>query len=346
MGISRSLHYLLHSGKNSKLRYYIRAYAWLLLPRWLHRALHRRDMRRLARREDREYIYRRARYYNRLMEATTAGGILNLDGALFLSNSVSLGEQKLVHPRVYYLDSYRYAKGFPRQWRWVLLPGDVVHVPAVPSIVKSRPLGVDNRNSVLLKLDRVRHFLFVKDTKPFTQKRDMVIFRGMIGQQQSGDLKVNRYDFVRKFFGHPLCDVGVIDRQYPEWCTPKMTIREHLDFKFIMALEGNDVASNLKWIMSSNSVAVMPCPTCETWFMEGELKPNYHYIEIQPDFSDLEERLHYYIAHPGEAEAIISHAHDWVAQFRDRERERLISRLVLEGYFANVLKIAEAGKFA
>ena len=62
-----------------------------------------------------------------------------------------------------------------------------------------------------------------------------------------------------------------------------------------MALEGIDVASNLKWVMSSNSIAVMPRPTCETWFMEGTLIPDYHYIEIKPDFSDLEERLNQYI---------------------------------------------------
>lgn len=76
------------------------------------------------------------------------------------------------------------------------------------------------------------------------------------------------------------------------------TIREHLDYKFIMAIEGNDVASNLKWVMSSNSLAVMPRPTCETWFMEGTLIPDYHYIEVKDDFSDLEEKLNYYIAHP------------------------------------------------
>ena len=68
-----------------------------------------------------------------------------------------------------------------------------------------------------------------------------------------------------------------------------------------MALEGNDVASNLKWVMSSNSIAVMPRPTCETWFMEGKLIPNYHYIEIKPDYSDLPEKLQYYIDHPEEA---------------------------------------------
>ena len=67
--------------------------------------------------------------------------------------------------------------------------------------------------------------------------------------------------------------------------------------------------------------------------MEGKLIPNYHYIEVKEDFSDLEERLQYYIDHPEEAEAIIQHAHDFVDQFRDKEREDLISLLVLKRYF-------------
>jgi spore maturation protein CgeB len=67
--------------------------------------------------------------------------------------------------------------------------------------------------------------------------------------------------------------------------------------------------------------------------MEGTLIPNYHYIEVKPDFSDLEERLTYYIEHPDEAEAIIQHAHDYISQFRDEKREKLISVLVLKKYF-------------
>lgn len=77
----------------------------------------------------------------------------------------------------------------------------------------------------------------------------------------------------------------------------------------------------------------MPKPTCESWFMEGKLIPNYHYIEIKSDYSDLKERLTYYIDHPEEAEAIICHAHEYVDQFRDRKRENLISYLVLKKYF-------------
>ncbi len=118
-----------------------------------------------------------------------------------------------------------------------------------------------------------------------------------------------------------------------EWGKPKLTLYAHLDYKFIMALEGNDVASNLKWIMSSNSIAVMPKPRFETWFMEGTLKADYHYIEIKDDYSDLEEKLTYYIQHPDKAEAIIQHAHQYVDQFRNKCREAIVSLLVLDKYF-------------
>ena len=100
-----------------------------------------------------------------------------------------------------------------------------------------------------------------------------------------------------------------------------------------MSLEGNDVASNLKWIMSSNSIAVTPRHTVETWFMEGTLKPDYHYIEVKPDFSDLVEKMQYYIAHPDEAQAIIDHAHDYIAQFHDKKMERAVQIMVAQKYF-------------
>lgn len=160
----------------------------------------------------------------------------------------------------------------------------------------------------------------------------MTIFRGDLGPR-----KENRDVFMNLFANgqSPLVDAASTNRSevHPEWQKGKMTIGEHLDYKFIMSLEGNDVASNLKWVMSSNCIAVTPRLTCETWFMEGTLKPNYHYIEVKEDFSDLEERLKYYIEHPEEAEAIIQHAHEYIDQFRDKEREKLISLFVLKKYF-------------
>lgn len=142
---------------------------------------------------------------------------------------------------------------------------------------------------------------------------------------------------MEMYFQHPLCDLGDIGKYndgLPSiWKKPKMTIKEHLQYKFIMALEGNDVSSNLKWIMSSNSIAVMPEPEFETWFMEGTLIPDYHYIRIKADYSDLEERINYYITHPEEAQEIINHAHEYIEQFKNKKREKLISLLVLQKYF-------------
>lgn len=85
--------------------------------------------------------------------------------------------------------------------------------------------------------------------------------------------------------------------------------------------------------MSSNSVAAMPRPKFETWYMEGKLIPNYHYIEIADDYHDLIDRIQYYEQHPEEVKEIIEHAHKWTRQFRNEQRERLISMKVLQKYF-------------
>ena len=86
--------------------------------------------------------------------------------------------------------------------------------------------------------------------------------------------------------------------------------------------------------MSSNSLAVMPKPKFETWYMEGNLKPGVHYVEIKDDYSDLHEKMQYYIDHPDKAERIIENAHNWVRQFRNKKIERLTQIAVLGEYFS------------
>ena len=322
----RKLYYRLNSGKNSKLLYYTASVARLAVPGCLLRPMLKGKLAAIDRRPDRDYILDRADYYCKL----GSGGGTTYDRELWQRESVSIKEQQYTPQKVYYYDAMRYARWFPPRLRWVLAPGDVSWNLPLPSIVKSRPVGEGNERSVLLKLNAIRHYIFTHDRKPWREKKDMAIFRGgIVGKRR---LEI-RKPFMERWYGHPMFDIGVLDPEFPDWYTGRMTIREHLDYKFIIALEGNDVASNLKWVMSSNSIAVMPRPQTETWYMEGRLIPNYHYIEIKPDFSDAAERLQHYIDHPEEAEEIIRHQHEWLAQFRDTRRETLISLLVLDRYF-------------
>lgn len=317
--MKNKLLYKLKSGKNPKFIYFGVNFFRLMIPKFVFRYRLERKLKSVEKRSDADYIKERVAYYNKL--STT------VELPLF---ATALVEHKVPKKqKVYFFDTYQYVRWFPQNFKWGYCPGDVTFVPEYPSIVKSRPLG-ENENSVLMKLDKVRHFIFVKDKIQFEEKKNKVIFRGKVKG------KLSRRNFMEMYFGHPMCDLGDVSKHTDdpaEWQTEKKTIQEHLEYKFVLALEGNDVASNLKWVMSSNSIAVMPRPTCETWFMEGQLIPNYHYIEIKSDFSDLEERLNYYIEHSEESRRIIEHAHEYVAQFKNSKRETLISLLVLDRYF-------------
>lgn len=319
-----NIHYLLHSGKNSNIKYYLQSYLREYTPKCFSQWQLKGLLKSTDNRPDKDEILRRADYYCKLTPDST------FDRRAWEAKAIRLCNQEVTGQKTYYFDAMEYGRYFDQQLRWILDAGDKPYVAPEPAIVKNRPIAEHNENSVILNLDKNRHFLFVDDHKPWREKRPMAIFRGDLGPR-----KQNRDLFMQRWVGHPMIDAASTNRsdEHPEWQKEKLTIGQHLDYRFIMSLEGNDVASNLKWVMSSNSIAVTPRLTQETWFMEGTLIPNYHYIEVREDFSDLEERLCYYIDHPREAEAIISHAHQYVAQFKDRRRERLISLLVLRRYF-------------
>jgi len=63
------------------------------------------------------------------------------------------------------------------------------------------------------------------------------------------------------------------------------------------------------------------------------LIPNYHYVLLKDDYSDLEEKVRYYSENIEEANSIIKNAQEYLSQFKDDKREDLISLLVVEKYF-------------
>ena len=145
---------------------------------------------------------------------------------------------------------------------------------------------------------------------------------------------------MRRYRGHPLCDIGFTHvKNTDDRYSPFLHPRQQMAFKYLISIEGNDVASNLKWIMASNSLCLMPEPNYETWFMEGRLKADTHYGRLDPDLGNLEEKILYYERHPEEARAIIRNANDHVRPFLDLRREQVISILVMYKYFVATRQI-------
>lgn len=307
----------------ARLKYYITNFADYAMPDLLFRYSFRRSSSRIPK-DEQDEIARRVNYYASLPD----------DAVIDIADSIEVGN--FHYPRgqkhkftTYFFDLYEVVRCFPDNFRFSYLFGDVNWDLPSATFAKARPIREGKSNTVLLPFNKVRHFRFVNDSTPFRQKKDLLIFRNVVRKQPW------RSDFLQKFFDHPLCDVGQINTDTPDatYFKPFVPIDKMLDYKFIACIEGHDVATNLKWVMSSNSVAVMPRPKVESWFMEGTLVPDIHYIEVKPDYSDLIEKLEYYIAHPDKAEEIIENAHKYVAEFKNRKRERLIARLTAQRYF-------------
>lgn len=229
----------------------------------------------------------------------------------------------------YFYPMRHFLNYFPQELRFNYFFGDVYDDCDVPTLIKARPLG--SVNATLLPLNAVRHFRFVTDDPlSWDAKRPEIVSRNEVHLAP-------RIKLLERWFGNPRTDFGQVNTVggNPElWLRPRMTVDEQLQYKFIVCVEGNDVATNLKWVMSSNSLPVMPAPTKETWFQEGILRPGEHYVEVRGDYEDLLDRMDYYIGHPAEAREMILNNHAYIDRFRNPRVERGAALLTLRRYFS------------
>jgi hypothetical protein len=271
-----------------------------------------------------EDITRRASYYVKL-----PGGAEVPEGESFLTGKFKFPFFARHHHSSYFFDIYPHLRMMPDGMRFLYMAEDVDWELPAPTFVKSRPVTAGPSMSAICRMNSIRHFRFVEDEVPYEKKKDIVVSRNEVRDQPW------RSRLLEMYCGDPRFDFGQINSDVgrPEWVRPFMSIDEQLGHKFIMCIRGNDVATNLKWVMSSNSIAVMPRPDVESWYMEGLLKGGVHYIEVKPDYSDLPERIDHYLSHPDEAEEIIANAHRWVDRFRDTRIEQQVMREAVCRYF-------------
>lgn len=261
----------------------------------------------------------------------------------------------------YYQDMTRTIHYLPHLYKTTFLfyPHDRVEGFEVPTLVKSRPI-YDFNESILFNLNYLRHFSDVYNVEdhdiPYEQKKNVLVWRGVdTGYGFNNNIPyrpVSRQTLVETFWDYPgqEIDIGLSsvsvnkktpdDNPFKKYIKSKIKMKDLLQHKFLLSVEGNDVATNLKWILCSNSVAFCPPFTINSWILEENLQPWQHYIPVKHDFSDLSDKVEWAINHPEKCKDISRQGNEYMEQFLDIEKEKYILNSVLEEYSKNV-KIME-----
>jgi len=114
------------------------------------------------------------------------------------------------------------------------------------------------------------------------------------------------------------------------------SIENQLKFKYLFTIEGNDVATGLKWQLASNSVVFMAKPTCVTYAMEDLLVPFVHYVPLKDDYSNIIEMVRWAQINDARCRWISEQATKfmdrlWIGEDAKRDHE-LIQRELGEAY--------------
>lgn len=165
-----------------------------------------------------------------------------------------------------------------------------------------RPTINGHLEPIIWKLNRRRHYpemlnqLLVDEDIPWSQKTSGSVFRGI----PSG-IADTRLPPRQRCEGNPRCRLAlvaknssIVDAKLVSLISRKtgrfndllekepliegemLSMSDQLKFKGVIMVQGNDVATGLKWALLSNSVVLMAKPTVSSWLMEEWLEPFVH----------------------------------------------------------------------
>jgi len=221
--------------------------------------------------------------------------------------------------------------------------GDSVRFKDTPCFIKAKKIN-SNDYSVLLNLNTERHTGMLKDIPnidiPFNKKINSVLWRGTDTAYNDND---KRNEIILKYQNSENTNIDIKITKFVNkrdlskyTIAKKMNIGEMLKYKFLLSLEGNDVATNLKWILLSNSVVLMAKPTKCSWFMEDMLIPFTHYVPLNDDCTNIEEMYNWCMDNLDKCKVISKNATIFMKKFLNEENEKYIMNKVLKEYFNKV----------
>ena len=253
---------------------------------------------------------------------------------------------------------YFYPPRHPKNLRILMSFGDSESYKDLPYMVKAREVQgakraghEDSADPILALLNTPRHYGALKYSgymdRAWHRKRDTVIWRGLSTGRKK--LVGNRKEIVAQYWNQSRNDIDigfttllpdnkngppVTQEQKARAERPGMYIWQLLQYKYLLSIEGNDVATGLKWMLYSNSVVFMAPPTHVTFAMEDKLVPYYHYVPIKPDLSDIAEQLAWARQNDAECQKIAQQATEymealWMSPKAQQANDEIIERITL-----------------
>ena len=229
---------------------------------------------------------------------------------------------------------------FSLNFECISISADGIDNKKLPAIVKVRYID-DEKAGILAPLAYRRHWGNLNkklDIIPWNEKKNECIWRGAATGIQDSGKKTGEWENVRIKFCHKWKDkfnVGItvdFGRWDPIYNKPKMKIEEMLKYKYIISVPGNDKDSGINWKLASNSVVLMTTPRIESWLMEGLLKPWVHFVPLENDYSDLEEKIYWCKKNDKKCQIIVSNANKFMDQFKNIKVEEEIFNKIKQHY--------------
>jgi len=240
--------------------------------------------------------------------------------------------------------------------RWIVSFGDRTHgiKETLPIITKARRSALSLApQPIVWLLNKGRHYNdlenyhrdIVKKGKevPWSEKLSTVFWRGSTTFNKDTD--TSRLDYLAQWINYDdnhtdiafskVVRIAGFKREYvkSEYVREKQSLLEMNRYKYLLSIEGNDVATGLKWMLYSNSVVFMSRPTVATWAMEDLLVPFVHYIPLANDYSNLLEMVKWANEHDEACQEISKRAtefmeHLWMSKQAKRDTKYLQKALV------------------
>ena len=168
---------------------------------------------------------------------------------------------------------------------------------------------------------------------PFEQKESICVYRGTLENGTTYNFKefenkdgLNQREYLKKIKGQ-IENFDFSDE-------PK-DIKDQLKYKYILDVDGfSNTWDATVWKLYSGSVLLKPESIWKQWYYD-KLQPWVHYVPINNDFSDLNEKIKWCKEHEDECKKIVQNARNFVLDELNWEKVQKDMISIFKNYLQN-----------